>query len=339
MAAKENETAMASDAIAHRFIETNGLRMHVAEQGTGPLVLLCHGFPELWYSWRYQLAALAAAGYHVVAPDLRGYGQTDQPEAVEAYTLLHLVGDIVGLLDVLGEQQAILVGHDWGSALAWQAALMRPDRFPVLITMSSQYIPRGPLSGPRATVPPTVSWKQAMGDKFFYQSAFLVPGFAEAAYEGNARSTMRRLLYGLSGDAPASERWHPIVSDPQAGLLNSAGDPASLPSWCSEADIDYYTAEFERTGFRGGLNWYRNLDRNWELLAAYSGASVTQPTLYLWGDQDPVLEIPGMSKTIERMPRYVPNLRRKVLPGCGHWIQEERAAEVNAAILDFLQQL
>ncbi len=150
---------------------------------------------------------------------------------------------------------------------------------------------------------------------------------------------MRRWLYGLSGDAPSAERWHPILPNPEAGSLNSAGNPTSLPSWITEADLDVYTAEFARTGFRGSLNWYRNIDRNWELLAAYSGASIPQPTLFLWGDQDPTLEIAGVRKRIEHMQQYVPNLRQIVFPGCGHWIQQERAQEVNTAILAFLQRL
>ena len=339
MATEQNAITSAVDAMSHRFVDTNGLRMHLVEQGTGPLMLLCHGFPELWYSWRFQLPALAQAGYHVVAPDLRGYGQTDQPDDPAVYTLLHLVGDLIGVLDVLGERQAILVGHDWGSVLAWHAALMRPDRFPALITMSSPYLPRGPLHEARATVPPTQSWRQSFGDHFFYQTYFLQPGVAEADFERDVRTTVRRFLYGLSGDAPPSERWHPIVPGPQASAFNSAGNPTYLPSWLTEADLDVYTAEFERTGFRGGLNWYRNIDRNWELLAAYSGASITQATLFLWGDQDPILEVAGMRRGIERMRQFVPNLRQIVLPGCGHWIQNERTQEVNAEILAFLQHL
>lgn len=339
MATAQGASPVTTDDVSHRFIETNGLRIHIAEQGTGPLMLLCHGFPELWYSWRYQLAALSQAGYHVVAPDLRGYGQSDQPEDVEAYTLLHLVGDLVGILDVLGEPEAILVGHDWGSVLAWQAALMRPDRFPVLITMSAPYVARGPLHGTRATIPPTQSWRQTFGDSFFYQTFFQQPGLAEAELERDVRTTMRRFLYGLSADAPVAERWHPVVPDAQASTLNSAGNPTALPSWVSEADLDVYSAEFARTGFRGGLNWYRNIDRNWELLAAYSGASIIQPTLFLWGDQDPTLELAGVRKRIERMQQVVPNLQQAALVGCGHWIQQERAQEVNAAMLAFLQGL
>ncbi len=339
MSTEHVTTNITTDTVSHRFVETNGLHMHIAEQGIGPLMLLCHGFPELWYSWRYQLPALAKAGYHVVVPDLRGYGQTDQPADAGVYTLLHLVGDLVGLLDVLGEQEAILVGHDWGSVLAWHAALMRPDRFPVLITMSSPYFPRGPLHGARATVPPTQSWKQVSGNHFLYMAYFQQPGIAEAELARDVRTTMRRFLYGLSGNALPAERWHPILPDPQADPLNAAGDPTSLPPWLSEADIDMYVAEFERTGFRGSLNWYRNIDRNWELLTPYSRASVTQPTLFLWGDQDPILEAPGTRKWIEQMQQFVPNVRRMAFPGCGHWIQQERASEVNEAILTFLKGL
>ena len=327
-----------TDDISHRFIETNGLRMHIAEQGSGPLVLLCHGFPELWHSWRYQIPALTQAGYHAVAPDLRGYGQTDQPAAVEAYTLLHLVGDLVGVLDALGEREAVLVSHDWGSVLAWQAALMRPDRFTALVTMSAPYLPRGPLVGTRATLSPTQSWQQTFKDRFFYQVYFQQPGVAEVELERDVRATVRRLFYGLSGDAPQSERWHPVLPASEGDMLNTSGNPTVLPAWISEEEIDLFAAEFARTGFRGGLNWYRNIDRNWELLAAYSGASIRQPTLFLWGEQDPVSELAGMGKLIERMQQFVPNLQKRSFPGCGHWVQQERAQEVNAAILAFLRQ-
>jgi pimeloyl-ACP methyl ester carboxylesterase len=325
--------------ITHRFIETNGIRMHIAEQGTGPLVLLCHGFPELWYSWRYQIPALAVAGYHVVAPDQRGYGQTDAPDAIEAYTMLHLVGDMVGLLDVLGEEQAVIVGHDWGANVAWNAALLRPDRFRAVIAMSVPYVPRGPAHGSRSTVRPTAAMKQAVGDKFFYQLYFQQPGLAEAELERDVRATMTQILYGLSGDVPAETRWSPFSDAPDASMLTSAAQPASLPDWLTESDIDYYTSEYQRTGFRGGLNWYRNLDRTWELMAAYSRAKVMQPALFLWGDRDPSLDIPGVSERIERMHEYVPLVHRELFAGCGHWLQQERAAATNEAIIAFLRGL
>jgi epoxide hydrolase A/B len=325
--------------IAHRFIETNGIRMHIAEQGEGPLVLLCHGFPECWYAWHYQLPALAAAGYHVVAPDQRGYGQTDCPEAVEAYTILHLVGDLVGLLDALGEVQAVIVGHDWGANVAWNAALMRPDRLRAAISMGVPYIPRSQVYGPRASVRPTEAMRQLVGAHSFYQLYFLEPGAAEAEMESDVRKTMRQAFFALSGDATGSARWHPLSPDPGAGMFTSTAVPGNLPAWISEADIDYFAGEFGRTGFRGGLNWYRNFDRNWELTAAFSGAKVMQPALFIWGDRDPVFEIPGTSARVERQKQYVPDLREMRFEGCGHWIQMERASETNEAMITFLKGL
>ena len=339
MSSEEIAKEGVTQAVSHRFIETNGLNMHIAEQGIGPLVLLCHGFPEFWYSWRYQLPALAAADYHVVAPDQRGYGQTDRPAAVESYTLLHLVGDLVGLLDALGEQQAVIVGHDWGASVAWHAALLRPDRFRAVACLSVPYVPRGPVTGPRAVLRPTEAMRQQVGNHFFYQLYFQEPGVAESELERDVRATMRRLLYGLSGDAPPADRWHPILPDPHSTMLDPVPDPTTLPNWLTEEDLDMFVETFQRTGFRGGLNWYRNIDRNWELLAAYSGGKIIQPALFIWGDQDLTLEVPGTGKRIERMSEVIPRLRSTVLAGSGHWVQEEDPAQVNAALLTFLQGL
>jgi pimeloyl-ACP methyl ester carboxylesterase len=333
------DNAGKTGAVSHRFIESNGIRMHLAEQGVGPLVLLCHGFPESWYSWRHQLSALAEAGFHAVAPDQRGYGQTDRPEAIEVYTTLHLVGDMLGLLDALGEEQAVIVGHDWGASVAWNAALMRPDRFPAVIVLSIPYIPRGPAHGPPSTVRPTEAMRRMVGDHFFYQLYFQQPGIAEAELERDVRTTIRRFLYAASGDAPAAARWKPVMPDPGANVLASMVDPPTLPGWLTEADVDFYVAEFERTGFRGGLNWYRNFDRNWELLAPFSGATITQPALFIWGESDPVFEIPGYRTRLDRMPNFIPNLHKVALPGCGHWVQQERATEVNEAMIALLQGL
>ncbi len=331
-------TEYTEQGVLHRFIETNGLKMHIAEKGSGPLVLLCHGFPEFWYSWNAQISALAAAGYHVVAPDQRGYGQTDQPEAPQSYTLLHLVADLVGLLDVLGEPQAIIVGHDWGANVAWHAALLRPDRFRAVAALSVPYAPRGPIAGPLSPRP-TEAMRQLSQKYFFYQYYFQEPGVAEAELERDVRTTMRRMFYGLAGDTPPAQRWHPIVPDPHATMLGNAPDPTRLPSWLSEEELNRYVDTFEHTGFRGGLNWYRAIDLNWELLSAYSGGKITQPALFIWGDQDPILEMPGVGKAIEYMPQVIPHLNSIVLPGAGHWIQRERVDEVNAALLAFLQKV
>jgi len=314
--------------IKHRTVETNGIRMHVAEQGTGPLVIMCHGFPESWYSWRHQLAALSAAGFHAVAPDMRGYGQTDAPAEIEAYTLLHLVGDMVGLVGALGEKSAVIAGHDWGAPVAWHAALLRPDIFRAVVGLSVPYRPRG---GTR----PTTVMPQS-DEAMFYQLYFQTPGVAEAELQRDPRATIRRLAYGGSGDAPARGGLGMVRRG--GGFLDHTIDPQSLPAWLTEADIDFYAGEFGRTGFRGGLNWYRNIDRNWELLAPYAGAVVSVPALYVAGDRDLVVRFPGMDQLLPNLSRFVPQLRRTImLPGCGHWTQQERAREVNDAMLEFLK--
>jgi pimeloyl-ACP methyl ester carboxylesterase len=326
--------------LTHRTVETNGLRLHVAEQGTGPLVVLCHGFPEFWYSWRHQLPALAAAGFHVVAPDMRGYGQSDRPAEIDQYTLFHLVGDMVGLLDALGEEQAVIAGHDWGAPVAWHAALLRPDRFRAVIGLSVPFRPRGQIR-PTTVMPQT-------DDAVFYQLYFQTPGVAEAELELDVRRSIGGVLYSNSGDMPSSEAGEDGAATVgmvprQGGLLARMASripPASLPPWITETDIDMFAAEFARTGFRGGLNWYRNIDRNWELLAPFCGARVTVPALYIAGDRDLVMSFRGMDQLIADLPVFVPRLRRTImLPGCGHWTQQERPAEVNTAMIDFLRQL
>ena len=315
-----------------RFIEANGIRMRVAEQGAGPVVLLCHGFPESWYSWRHQLKALADAGYRAVAPDMRGYGQTDRPDEIERYTLLHLVGDMVGLLDALAVETAVIAGHDWGAPVAWHAALLRPDRFRGVIGLSVPFRPRGP-ARPTSVMPKT-------DDAVFYQIYFQNPGVAEAELERDPRLTIRSLLYTASGDAPRREGAQSIDMVPRnGGFLTGLQNPAMLPSWLTEADIDFYTSEIAG-GFRGGLNWYRNIDRNWELLAPFAGLRVTVPALYVAGDRDLVVAFRGMDQLIANLSKFVPQLRGTImLPGCGHWTQQERASEVNAAMIDFLANL
>jgi len=313
--------------IQHRIVETNGIRMHVAEQGTGPLVLLCHGFPESWYSWRHQLQALAAAGFHAVAPDMRGYGQTDRPVEIDQYTLLHLVGDMVGLVEALGAESAAIAGHDWGAPVAWHAALLRPDRFRAVIGLSVPFRPRGS-ARPSTMMPQT-------DDAVFYQLYFQAPGVAEAELQRDVRDSIRRLAFTGSGDGPGSR----LGMVPRAGgFLSQTTNPDSLPPWLTEADIDFYAAEFTRAGFRGGLNWYRNIDRNWEMLAPFAGARVTVPALYVVGDRDLVVSFPGMDQLISNLSKFVPNLRRTImLPGCGHWTQQERPKEVSGAMIDFLK--
>ena len=323
--------------LTHRNVAANGINLHIAEQGSGPLVLLCHGFPESWYSWRHQLPALAEAGFHAVACDMRGYGQTDRPEAIDQYTLFHLVGDVVGLLDALGEEHAVIAGHDWGAPVAWYAGLMRPDRFRGVIGLSVPFTPRRPVR-PTTVMPQT-------DDAVFYQLYFQAPGVAEAEFERDIRRTILGILCMNSGDSPYQAPREEVGMVPRAGGLaarwqSALVNPATLPAWLSEADVDFFAAEFARAGFRGGLNYYRNIDRNWELLAPFAGAKVAVPALYITGDRDLVIAFRGMEQLIANLRHFVPQLQRTiVLPGCGHWTQQERPAEVNAAMIEFLRSL
>ncbi|MDX8504550.1 alpha/beta fold hydrolase [Mesorhizobium captivum] len=318
-----------------RIIETNGIRLNIAEHGDGPLVLLCHGFPESWYSWRHQLGALAAAGFRAVAPDMRGYGKSDRPEAIDQYTLFHLVGDMVGLLDAIEAPTSVIVGHDWGAVVAWYAALLRPDRFHAVIGLSVPFRPRGN-ARPTSLMPRTA-------DSQFYQLYFQQPGVAEAELERDPRATLRAMLYAASGDASAGSTTAGagISMVPHGrGLLQGVEAPPNLPHWLSERDLDFYTGEFRRTGFAGGLNWYRNIDRNWELMAPFAGARIKVPAFYIAGDRDLVIAFPGMDQLLANLRNFVPQIRDTlVLPGCGHWTQQERPDKVNAAVIEFLRSL
>ena len=323
--------------ITHRTVEANGIRIPLAEAGSGPLVVLCHGFPESWRSWRSQLNALAEAGYHAVAPDMRGYGGTDRPEEIDKYTILHLVGDMVGVVDALGAARAVIVGHDWGAPVAWHAALLRPDRFRGVAGLSVSFLPRGP-ARPTGAMPQN-------DHSIAYQLYFQTPGVTEAELERDPRDAVRRMLYSASGDAPRGA--DNMFGDEAPGMVPRTGgalartiDPERLPPWLTEADVEFYGREFARTGFRGALNWYRNIDRNWELTAPFAGTRVMVPALFVAGDRDIVVQPPGARRLIANLKTFVPKLRDTImLPGCGHWIEQERPAEVNAAIIGFLREL
>jgi pimeloyl-ACP methyl ester carboxylesterase len=310
-----------------RTIDANGIRLRIADRGQGPLVLLLHGFPESWYSWRHQIAALAAAGFRVVAPDQRGYGGSEAPAPIEAYTLSRLVDDAVGVLDACGESQAVVVGHDWGAPVAWHCALLRPDRFRAVAGLSVPYVGRSP-------IPPLDVFRMMAGDHFFYILYFQEPGVAEAELEADVEDTLRRFLYAASGDvAEPPDFWQ---KPKDAGFLDGLPQPKTLPAWLTAADLAYYTGEFRRSGFRGPLNWYRNFDRNWHELAHLAGKKIEIPSLFVAGERDAVLAmIP-----LDAMRDCVTDMRKLVLlPGCGHWTQQERPAEVNAALIDFLRGL
>ncbi len=292
--------------VNHRQLPVSGIELHVAELGSGPPVVLCHGFPELWYSWRHQLPALAEAGYRVVAPDMRGYGQSSIPEDVDAYDIPTVCGDMLGLLDALGEQRAVFVGHDWGAAVVWQLALAHPERVAAVAGLSVPFIPR-------SRRPPVGQLRKALGEDF-YMIWFQQPGIADAALAHDVRRT-------LTTRKVWTAQWSREDEQP------------TLPTWLTEEDLRIYVETFERTGFTGGLNYYRNLDRTWELTADLAGRRVEPPGLFLTGSRDPVRRF----MPSERMDGWVTDLRDSVVvEGAGHWVQQERPTEVNAALVSFL---
>lgn len=315
------------------IVDVAGTRLHCVEAGDGPLVLLVHGFPESWYSWRHQLPALADAGYRAVAIDVRGYGRSSKPLAIEDYRMVRLVADNVGLVAALGEETAVVVGHDWGAPIAWTSALLRPDVFTAVAGLS---VPFSPPSEHR----PLEVMRAMAGDEEFYVEYFQEPGRAEAEIEADVRGWLLGFMYTASGDAPPPDPSVGTVATVPRGarMQDRFHRPDRLPDWLSDADLDVYASEFEHGGFRGPLNRYRNVDRDWEDLAAFRGASISVPALFVGGDRDgPTV---WGAPAIAAFPQTLPRLHRSiVLEGCGHWTQQERPDDVNAALLDFLGSL
>ncbi len=308
-------------------VEANGLTMKVASMGSGPLVLLCHGFPELAISWRGQMAALAAAGYRAVAPDMRGYGETTAPSDPSHYTVLHLVGDMVELVHALGEKQAVIVGHDWGAIVAWTSALLRPDIFTSVVGMSVPFVPVASTD--------VLSDLHHAGIDDFYLQYFQTPGVAEAELEKDVEASIRRMHFSASGDGPDTVTFGML--QPGKGILNNTVEPEILPVWLSEQDIAEYASEFRRTGFSGGLNWYRNITRTWELMTPWRGTVIHQPSLFIAGETDDVLKFPNAQANIDNFSHTLPGMRGcHILPNAGHWIQRERSTAVNELLIEFL---
>lgn len=310
--------------------DANGLRIRYVEQGSGPLVVLCHGFPELWLSWRHQIPALAAAGYRVVAPDLRGYGETVGPKAVSEYSIKALVGDITSLMDALGERQCVLVGHDFGAVLTWNAALLAPERFKAIVALSVPY-------NQRRDAPPVAAIRRAAGSNFNYIVYFQEPGVAEAELEANIPRFLKAFYYSSSSEGAAEIERGPSRLR-RSRLLDGLIEPTRLPRWLSENEFGYYVDQFSRSGLTGPLNWYRNLDSNWESMKAFDGATISHPTLFIAGADDPVLRSTRVN--FDRQATTVPGLKRTaILPNCGHWTQQESPGEVNRELIAFLDQV
>jgi pimeloyl-ACP methyl ester carboxylesterase len=321
------------DGVSLRFIESNGIRMRIAEAGdSGPLILLAHGWPESWYSWRHQLTGLAAAGYRVVAPDMRGYGETDAPPNIDDYNMQQLTADMVGILDALGEETATMVGHDWGSVVAQYSALYYPERFTSLAIMSVPY-------GGRSENNPLEAMRQQFADNFFYILYHNEEGgVAEREYDSDPRGILSRLYL-----SPTSPREPAEVTDPKraaGGWIPRLGAPKGLPDWLTQEDLDYVVSQFEKAGFRGGVNYYRTFESNWKMTADVEDFTIKVPTIFIAGSRDVV--IGGATKEMLQgaMAPLIPDLRDVVIvPEIGHWIQQEDAQATNAAMLEFLAGL
>ena len=316
-----------------RYVESNGIRLRLVEAGEGPLVILVHGWPESWYSWRHQLQPLAAAGYHVVVPDMRGYGGSDIPAEIEDYNILQLTADVAGIVTAVGAESAVIVGHDWGAPIAWQSALLYPEIFSAVVGMSVIY------SG-RSQTRPARKIRQEPDADFFYIDYFQEPGVAEAEFDADPRGLISRLYTSRSPGTPTRP---PEVTDPRVsagGWLRRLGEPIRLPDWLSEEDLAYYVGEFSRVGFRGGINYYRNLARNWDLTPQLAGARILQPALFLAGEVDIVNRGATEEQLAQRGNRYIADLREVILlPGIGHRNQQQAPEETNRILLEFLDSL
>ena len=318
---------MSASDIRQRRVATNGISLNVAEQGEGPLVLMLHGFPESWYSWRHQLSALAKAGYHAVAPDMRGYGGSDQPHAITAYNQVEVVADIIGLIPALGAERAVVIGHDWGAPTAWSAAAHHPQQVRAVGALSVPFMPR-------PDAPPLDTLRTVFKDQFFYQLYFQEPGVAEAEFEADLRTALRKFLFLASGESDAGVL---TTKHPDDDLLSDLPDPEVLPPWLTEADLDFYVGEFERSGFRGPLNYYRNHNLTWRLTEG-APAIIEQPALFAAGQKDGVIMM--AAEALQRMPERVRDLRvNELIPGIGHWTQQEAPEAVNRLLVEFLHNL
>jgi pimeloyl-ACP methyl ester carboxylesterase len=311
-----------------RLVDTNGVQLRVIEAGDrgAPVVVLAHGFPELAYSWRHQISALAEAGYHVLAPDQRGYGGSSRPDAIDAYNIHELTADLVGLLDDVGAERAVWVGHDWGAIVVWNMPLLHPDRVAAVAALS---VP--PL--PRPHKPPTLAFRRTFGENFFYILYFQEPGVADAELDGDPARTMRRMMGGQRAVNDQSAALRMLAPGPE-GFIDRIPEPDGLPDWISQDELDHYISEFSRTGFTGALNWYRNFDRNWETTAEIIDAKISVPSLFIGGTADPVLTFTRADRAAEVITGPY---QQVMIDGAGHWLQQERPDEVNATLLEFLK--
>jgi pimeloyl-ACP methyl ester carboxylesterase len=319
----EQIIAIDTPGITQQYATINGIRYHYAEAGTGPLVILLHGFPELWFSWRHQLTALGNAGYHAVAPDLRGFGESAVTPYVKDYSLLNHAKDVKALIDHLGEKEAVIVGHDWGANLMWIMPMLYPETVKAVVGVSIPFYPE-----PRDPVEIRKKWPNTFTN-------FSKPGATEAEFEKDPERFFRLFFYGLSGSAPKQAVDSLYMKKPENNnVLDGFPEPAELPAWISQDELDYYVMAYKKTGITSALNFYRNDSDYFQLKEIYK-KGIKQPVLFVGGGEEAAVRF----GSVEPMKTALPNLRKIViLPGCGHWVQQERPAELNREIIDFLNR-
>jgi len=316
-----------------RALRLGQIELQVIEAGEGPLVLLIHGFPELAISWNAQIKALSEAGYRVIAPDMRGYGGSDKPADTTHYGIHDLVGDLIALIAAVDETDAILIGHDWGASVAWQAALMRPDLFRAVACLSVPFQPRRE-RGPPTEVMAYLSQKAGLGD--LYIRRFQDPG-AHLPFEADVELTLRKLFWAFDGSTPPQDRVTGFIPEGR-DMLDEVRDDPPLPPWLRPEQFSHYARAFTDGGFKGPFDWYRNIDQNWADTQAYQGQRVSVPALYMVGEHDPTRRYVGAQEA--QLARWVTDLRGHItVPDAGHWLQQEAPETVNAALLAFLKSL
>ena len=315
-----------------RTIDTGEIALRCAVEGEGPLVIMVHGFPESWYSWRHQIGPVADAGFTACAVDVRGYGGSDKPQPVEAYAMERIVGDLIGLRKALSpDAPAVLVGHDWGAPIVWNSALTHPEHFRAVAGMSV------PFSGvPQRPFTEVFREHFTSQGRFFYQEYFQEPGVAEAEAEADPRDFVQRMMYSISGDVPPGDYWDKPLG---ATFLEGLPDPEPA-AWLTEDDLDFYEAEFTASGFRGPLNRYRNHEADYEWLQNWAGKRIEQPALFIGGTRDPATFLFGaIEDPVALVKMFAPRAEGHILDGVGHWTQQERPDEVNAVLIDWLKRL
>jgi pimeloyl-ACP methyl ester carboxylesterase len=313
----------------HQLLSVNGITLSIYSAGPldGPVVWLLHGFPESWYSWRHQIRLLAEAGYRVMVPEMRGYGQTSAPDNVSSYDLMTVCADIQAAMDLLGQRSVAVVGHDWGAPVAWHLALLEPQRVRVIAAMAVPY-------GGRPKRPAIEIIRSQFADRFNYILYFQQPGVAETELDQDIPRTLRMMMHNTSAAVPKDLFLQDKPAD--SSLYQGMRDPGAPPAWCASDAFAVYLATFEGRGFRGALNWYRNFERNWERTAPLAERRVEQPALFLLGDKDPVGTLEA--HTLQKMPSWVSDLEQHIVEDCGHWIQSEQPEQVNRLLLSFLER-